>query len=44
VLRREWPCNECHSALLPQAQARDAATLRVLSDTCDHCHEAPISR
>jgi succinate dehydrogenase/fumarate reductase flavoprotein subunit len=44
ALRREWPCNECHSALLPQAPARDAATLRALSDTCDHCHEAPISR
>jgi succinate dehydrogenase/fumarate reductase flavoprotein subunit len=44
VLRREWPCNECHSALLPQAPARDAATLRALSDTCDHCHTAPISR
>lgn len=44
VLRREWPCNECHSALVPQVPARDAATLRALSDTCDHCHEAPISR
>jgi len=44
VLRHEWPCNECHSALLPQAPARSAATLRALSDTCDHCHEAPISR
>lgn len=44
VLRREWPCNECHSALVPQAPARDAATLRALSDTCDHCHTAPISR
>lgn len=44
VLRRELPCNECHSALVPQAPARDAATLRALSDTCDHCHEAPISR
>ena len=44
VLRREWPCNECHSALLPQAPPRDPATLRALSDTCDHCHEAPISR
>lgn len=44
VLSREWPCNECHSALLPQAPARDAATLRALSDTCDHCHSAPISR
>lgn len=44
VLRREWPCNECHSALLPQAPARNAATLRALSDTCDHCHTAPISR
>jgi succinate dehydrogenase/fumarate reductase flavoprotein subunit len=44
ALRREWPCNECHSALLPQAPARDVATLRALSDTCDHCHEAPISR
>ena len=44
VLRRELPCNECHSALAPQAPARDAATLRALSDTCDHCHTAPISR
>lgn len=44
VLRRELPCNECHSALVPQMPARDAATLRALSDTCDHCHEAPISR
>jgi predicted oxidoreductase len=44
VLRREWPCNECHSALLPQAPARDVATLRALTDTCDHCHSAPISR
>jgi succinate dehydrogenase/fumarate reductase flavoprotein subunit len=44
VLRREWPCNECHSALVPQAPARDAATLRALSETCDHCHTAPISR
>jgi uncharacterized protein len=44
VLRREWPCNECHSALVPQAPAHDAATLRALSDTCDHCHQAPISR
>jgi succinate dehydrogenase/fumarate reductase flavoprotein subunit len=44
VLRRELPCNECHSALVPQAPARDAATLRALSDTCDHCHTAPISR
>jgi uncharacterized protein len=44
VLRRELPCNECHSALVPQTPARDAATLRALSDTCDHCHTAPISR
>lgn len=44
VLRREWPCNECHSALVPQAPAIDRATLRALSGTCDHCHNAPISR
>jgi predicted oxidoreductase len=44
VLRREWPCNECHSALVPQAPARDSATLRALSETCDRCHTAPISR
>jgi predicted oxidoreductase len=44
VLRREWPCNECHSALVPQAPARNAATLRALTETCDHCHTAPISR
>lgn len=44
VLKREMPCNECHSALVPQAPATDAATLRALSDTCDACHTAPISR
>jgi hypothetical protein len=44
VLRREWPCNECHSALIPQAPARDVASMRALSETCDHCHTAPISR
>ena len=44
VLRRELPCNECHSSLVPQAPARDVATLRALTDTCDHCHTAPISR
>lgn len=44
VLRREWPCNECHSALIPQAPARDVATMRALTETCDHCHTAPISR
>jgi succinate dehydrogenase/fumarate reductase flavoprotein subunit len=44
VLKRETPCNECHSALVPQAPATDAATMRALSDTCDACHTAPISR
>lgn len=44
VLRRELPCNECHSALIPQAPARDAASMRALTETCDHCHTAPISR
>jgi uncharacterized protein len=44
VLKRETTCNECHSALVPQAPATNAATLRALSDTCDACHTAPISR
>jgi len=44
VVKRETPCNECHSALVPQQPATDAATMRALSDTCDVCHTAPISR
>lgn len=28
----------------PAAPAGDVATLRALSDTCDHCHTAPVSR
>ena len=44
VLRRELPCNECHSALAPQAPARDVATMRALTEVCDQCHMAPISR
>jgi uncharacterized protein len=44
VLKREMPCNECHSALVPQAPATNAATMRALSETCDQCHTAPISR
>ena len=44
VVKRETPCNECHSALVPQKPATDAATMRALSDTCDVCHTAPISR
>jgi len=44
VLRRELPCNECHSALVPQAPARDVATLRALTEVCDQCHMAPISK
>lgn len=44
VLKREFPCNECHSALIPQAPALDAASMRALTETCDHCHTAPISR
>lgn len=44
VLRRDWPCNECHSALVPQAPIQDRESLRALSETCDHCHNAPISR
>jgi predicted oxidoreductase len=44
VLRRELPCNECHSALVPQAPARDVATMRALTDVCDQCHMAPISK
>ncbi|HEY4366709.1 MAG TPA: FAD-binding protein [Steroidobacteraceae bacterium] len=44
VLQRELPCNECHSALVPQTPARDVATMRALTETCDQCHRAPISK
>jgi succinate dehydrogenase/fumarate reductase flavoprotein subunit len=44
VLRREMPCNECHSALAPQTPATSPAQMGALSEACDQCHQAPISR
>jgi uncharacterized protein len=44
VLRRQYACTQCHSALVPQQTLHERSSWRAQTGTCDHCHLGPESR